>query len=167
MLTYNNRLDVSFKNTMDIHAFYQYLSGPNGPVDFDYIIRSPDILSHLNERKYVTFVVDGQHVVHANSYKRRDELSGVIEERPFTAEEAAEFDSQPYQTHAEWAATFWGSESNAIHAKVHHKKDTGTIRFVTRGGPPRGIVRALRRVFCEVEIEAFYDNPQRFISGYY
>ena len=59
MLTYNNRLDVSFKNTMDIHAFYQYLSGPNGPVDFDYIIRSPDILSHLNERKYVTFVVDG------------------------------------------------------------------------------------------------------------
>jgi len=87
-----------------------------------------------------------------------------------TDEERALIALTGFRSWYEWNMAKWGTKWNTGHENNFVETDDEEInlhlRFQTANNPPAAFYKAVRDRFPDVEISAFYDEPNTFCAGY-
>ena len=161
-----NRITITTETEDKMAEVLAALRGPNGPFDFEAIRPAPVVLQH-GVRGDRSFEGEGQTVTVERWLERRDGKGAVLEARPFTAAEIAEFRAQPHATLFDWRCAEWGCKWPAQDVDLDDDGETATLQFDTPWDPPPGIIKALRERFPDIHISAFFDVPDMEEAGHY
>ena len=66
-----------------------------------------------------------------------------------------------------WNITNWGTKWNTYDCEDDSDDCTLVYTFNTAWGPPEAAIAALREIYKDISISAFYDEPGNQIAGYY
>ena len=67
----------------------------------------------------------------------------------------------------DWNITHWGTKWNTYDDELIECGETLEYSFNTAWGPPEEAIAALREIYKDVSISAFFDEPGNQIAGYY
>lgn len=158
-----NRLEFSCETKAQADQIREFLSGDNGEIDFNNIKPMPEILRHT-VKGGKTF--DGE--THEVWFCENPEANFNDRiERPLNDDDRAQLLEAGSTDWYDWSCDNWGTKWNAAHIQdVEQDSEYLVYRFDTAWSPPQPIIEALREMYPDIHITAFYDEPGMEVAGY-
>ena len=148
----SNRVEIHSDNTFLLDEIKKDLKGEDTEFDFNKIIPQPDW-------KKTPLTGDEK------SWLGSDEILGDVGELPNKEgifESTGKQDSRWY----DWNISNWDTKWNSWAVETEHDDDGLMYYFTTAWSPPEKVILALREMYPEASITAFYDEPGVGIAGY-
>ena len=148
----SNRVEIYVDNTFELDEIKKNLKGEETEFDFNKILPQPD---------WKKTPLTGEET----SWLGSDENLGEIGELP-NEEGIFESTGKHDQRWYDWNISNWDTKWNSWAVETEHDDDGLMYYFTTAWSPPEKVILALREMYPEASITAFYDEPGVGIAGY-
>ena len=148
----SNRVEIYSDNTFLLDEIKKNLKGEDTEFDFNKILPQPD---------WKKTPLTGEE----KSWLGSDEILGDVGELPNEEgifESTGKQDSRWY----DWNISNWDTKWNSFDVETAHDDECLMYYFMTAWSPPEKVILALREMYPDASITAFYDEPGVGIAGY-
>tara|TARA_B100001059_G_C17646120_1_gene481912 strand:+ start:279 stop:743 length:465 start_codon:yes stop_codon:yes gene_type:complete len=148
----SNRVEIYSDNKILLDEIRMNLKGEDTEFDFNKILPQPD---------WKKTPITGEETSWLGSEEKLGEV-GELPNEEGIFESTGKHDQRWY----DWNISNWDTKWNSFDVDTTHDDDCLMYYFTTAWSPPEAVILALREMYPDTSITAFYDEPGVGIAGY-